>query len=162
MRLLPLVLTTADQNRLQEILKELLRKTASRCVLLVDLSGRCLAHVASTGKFDVDALAALLAGTFSSLRAIAELVGETQFTVMFHEGERNRIHNVFVDEERFLTVISGQRTTLGRVRLHAENAVEQIAARFREISQRGMEAAAPLHASLAKDTGERLDEVFDS
>jgi predicted regulator of Ras-like GTPase activity (Roadblock/LC7/MglB family) len=159
---MPLMLTTADQKMLHEVLVDLLKKSASRCVLLVDLSGRCLAHAQSKEKIDVDALAALLAGAFSSMRALATLVGETEFSVLFHQGEHSRIHNILVDEDRFLSVISGQRSTMGKVRLCAENAAEQIAARFRAIAQRTTVAESPLHASMAKDTGKRLDEIFDS
>jgi len=158
----PLVLTAEDQQVIQKTLADLLKKSASRCVLLIDHSGRCLAHADSTGKMDVDALAALLSGAFASMRAIAALVGETEFSVLFHQGENSRIHNILVDEERFLSVISGPRTTIGRVRLCVENAGDEIAARFRKITQRGIKGTAPIHKSFAKDTGDRLDKIFDS
>lgn len=159
---MPLILTKADQDAIQGTLKEALQKSKARCIALVDQGGRCLAHVAPAKEFDVDALAALTAASFASTRALAVLVGETEFFSLLHQGETKRIHNIVVDNERLLSVVFDQRATAGKVRLAVETAAERLAARFREIARRGASEVSPLQSSLAEDTGKRLDQLFDS
>jgi len=156
----PLVLSQEDQDFFHHVLLELLRKSESRCVLLVDQSGRCVARAGFTEKIDIDALAALIAGSFSSTRAMAELVGETEFSVLFHQGQHDHIHNILVDNDRILAVIFDRRTTVGMVRLCAKNAARQIAERFRQIADRSAPKGSQIHGSLPDETGKRLDEIF--
>ena len=144
------------------MLLETLKKTRARCVLLVDQSGRCIVHAESTETFDTDALAALIAGSYSSTRALAALVGETEFYSLFHQGESKRIHNIVVDNDRLLSVIFDQRTTVGRVRLCAETTAERLAARFREMVQRRPGRESAVHSSLADDAGKQFDSIFKS
>lgn len=159
----PLVLSQADQDFFHEILLHLLRKSESRCVLLVDESGRCLTRAGSTQKIDTDALSALIAGSFSSTRAMAELVGETAFSVLFHQGQHDHIHTILVDNDRILAVVFDQRTTVGMVRLCAQRAAKQIAVRFREIAQRtGTGGGERIDDEMAEGTSERFDQIFES
>jgi len=163
MPLAPLILSQGDQDYFHEVLLHLLRKSEARCVILVDESGRCVACGGSTQKIDVDALAALIAGSFSSTRAMAKLVGETAFTVLFHQGLHDHIHTNLVDDDRILAVVFDQRTTVGMVRLCAQNAGKLIAARFREIVQRRHDGVrSGIEDSLPEDAGERFDQIFDS
>lgn len=158
----PLVLSKADQDFFHEVLVDLLCKSESRCVLLVDQGGRCIAQAGFAEKLDVDALAALIAGSFASSRAMAALVGETEFLVLFHQGQHDHIHNILVDDDRTLAVIFDRRTTVGMVRLCAKNTTKKIAARFIEISRRRAVADSQIDDSLAEDTGKRIDQIFES
>jgi len=156
----PLVFTKEDNDIFVQVLLELLRKSESRCVLLVDQSGRCVARVGSSAQLDVDALAALIAGSFASTRAMASLVGETEFSVLFHQGQHDNIHNVLADNDRILSVIFDRRTTVGMVRLYTKQAAEKIAARFREIEAREVASESPLRDSMPEETGARIDQIF--
>lgn len=159
----PLVLSQADQDYFHEVLLHLLRKSEARCVILVDESGRCVARAGSTQKIDTDALAALIAGSFSSTRAMAELVGETAFSVLFHQGQHDHIHTILVDDDRVLAVVFDQRTTVGMVRLCARNGAKLVATRFREIGQRSRpEVKENIDDTLLEDTGKRFDQIFES
>jgi predicted regulator of Ras-like GTPase activity (Roadblock/LC7/MglB family) len=159
----PLVVSEADQDFFHEVLIGLLRKSEASCALLVDQSGRCIARAGFTEKLDVDALAALIAGSFSSTRAMAALVGETEFSVLFHQGQHDHIHNILVDNDRVLAVIFDRRTTVGMVRLCAKNAAKLIADRFSQISKRGISkpTESQIHESMADDAGSRLDQMFE-
>lgn len=158
---MPLIMTKADADSIQKLVVDLLQKTKARCVVLVDQSGRCVAHADSSEKFDVDALAALIAGSFSSTRALAGLVGETEFFSLFHQGENKRIQNIVVDNDRLLSVVFDQRATVGRVRLCAETTAERLAERFRQIAQRKTTDECLPRESLVEDTGKRLDQIFE-
>ncbi|NIR01477.1 MAG: roadblock/LC7 domain-containing protein, partial [Gemmatimonadales bacterium] len=57
------------------------------CVLLINIhDGSLVASRGSTDPLDTTSLAALAAGAFASTREIARLVGEPEFTVLFHQG----------------------------------------------------------------------------
>jgi len=156
----PLVLARADQEFINEVLVGLLRKSEAHCVLVVEQNGRCLARAGFTEKIDTDALAALVAGSFSSTRAMAALVGESEFSVLFHQGEHDHIHNILIDNDRILTVIFDRHTTVGMVRLYAKNAAKRIAERFTEIAKRRPVHETEIHGSMAEDTERRLDQIF--
>lgn len=158
----PLVLSREDQDFLHEVLIDLLRKSEAKCALLVDQSGRCVARAGFTEKLDVEALAALIAGSFSSTRAMAALVGESEFSVLFHQGQHDHIHNILVDNDRILAVIFDRRTTVGMVRLCAKQAARRMAERFRWIAERCVtQTGSQIDKSVAEDAGKRLDQIFD-
>lgn len=156
----PLVLSRDDLDQLHEILIDMLRQSESRCAILVDQSGRCTARAGFTEKLDVDALAALIAGSFSSTRAMASLVGESEFSVLFHQGQHDHIHNILVDNDRILAVIFDRRTTVGMVRLCAKNAAQRIAQCFRDILERSATADSEIDGEMAQETSDRIDEIF--
>ncbi len=104
----------------------MLRNAEAKCALLVGQDGQCVAKRGFTKKIDTDALAALIAGSFASTREMAKLVGETDFSVLFHQGAKDHIHNVLVDDETILTIIFDDRTTLGMVRLYSRAAAKKL------------------------------------
>ena len=65
-------------------------------------------------------IGALAAGAFSSTAAMAQLLGESEFSVLFHEGVQESMHVSTVDEETILLAIFDERTTVGMVRLFAK------------------------------------------
>ena len=73
-------------------------------------------------------IGALAAGAYSSTSAIASLLGETEFSVLFHQGARESIHVSTVDDQTILLAIFGERTTVGMVRLFAKEASRAIQA----------------------------------
>lgn len=125
----PLVLNNEDQAQINQLLLQLLRSSEAKCALLIGQDGQCLAKRGFTRKLDTTALAALVAGTFASTREMAKLVGETDFSVLFHQGNKDNLHNILVNDNTILTVIFDNRTTLGMVRLYSR----EIAKKIREI-----------------------------
>jgi predicted regulator of Ras-like GTPase activity (Roadblock/LC7/MglB family) len=154
-----LILRKEDVDRINLALINLLKASAAKCVLLVDQAGKCLAKRGFTQKLDTEALAALIAGSFSSTRAMAKLVGARDFSVLFHQGDKDHIHNILVDEDAILTVIFDERTTIGMVRLYSKEAAQHLrqalrAARQRKVGESGKAAA------LEQDAQKRLKEVL--
>jgi predicted regulator of Ras-like GTPase activity (Roadblock/LC7/MglB family) len=104
----------------------MLRNAQAKCAVLVGQDGQCLAKRGFTKNLDTDALAALVAGSFASTREMAKLVGQPDFSVLFHQGAKDHIHNILVDDETILTVIFDDRTTLGMVRLYSREAAKKL------------------------------------
>ena len=153
----PLVLTEDAMTNIGKTLNELLKQSDAKCALLVDQDGKCVAKTGFTKTIDTDALSALIAGAFSSTRAMAKLVGERDFSVLFHQGDKDHIHNVLVDDDTILTVIFDDRTTIGMVRLYSKEAAQKLKealVRIRVDTQKNGSV------DIAKEASDRLDDLF--
>jgi predicted regulator of Ras-like GTPase activity (Roadblock/LC7/MglB family) len=121
---------TLVQNQLDKIEKVLEKDFIGigvHCVCMIDLAGNVLASL-DNGKieFDVYTLAALSAGNFGAVNAIAKVIGEEEFSLLFHKGKRESIHFSRILADFLLVVIFGKETSLGFLRLKAGEATSKI------------------------------------
>lgn len=123
-----LVIHEAEAARIDGVLAGFLAESGASEALLIDRGGQLLASGGASSSFDTVSIGALAAGAFSSTSAIAELLGETEFSVLFHQGTRESIHVSTVDEHSILLAIFDDRTTVGMVRLFAKEASRAIQA----------------------------------
>src|SRR4030067_577168 len=105
-----------ELEHINRILMKLLKGAEAKCVLLVDKDGYLVTRQGFTHSLDTTALAALLAGSFASTKEIARLVGEPEFSVLFHQGKKDHIHISLVGERTILVIIFDDRTTVGMIR----------------------------------------------
>ncbi len=121
-----LVIYEEQIEQIEKTLRRLIKDAQAKCVLLVDKDGHLITRQGFTQSLDTTALAALLAGSFASTREIARLVGEPEFSVLFHQGKKDHIHISLVGERTILAVIFDDRTTIGMVRLYAKEVSENL------------------------------------
>ena len=115
-------------RQIQEVLRHFLGESSAADALLIDRSGQLLAQSGADASLDTVSLSALAAGAFSSTAAMARLLGEPEFTMLFHQGIKENIHVAAVDEQAILLAIFDSRTTVGMVRLFAKEATAAIGA----------------------------------
>jgi predicted regulator of Ras-like GTPase activity (Roadblock/LC7/MglB family) len=156
---LPLVLTKEDTERIHRALAVLLKQSEAKCALLINQDGECIAKRGFTKNLNTESLAVLIAGSFSSTRALAQLIGESDFAVLFHQGQRDHIHNILVGDEMILTVIFDDRTTLGMVRLFSKDVGRRLRDILTNARQKSLETLEQ-HADLDKEAMDRLDDMF--
>ncbi len=118
--------TQDDADAITRILSNFLAETNSRSALLVDRSGQLVTTVGEQPQFDATAFATLAAADFSANDQLAKLIGETDFTTLFHQGERDSMYVADVARRLILVVLFDQRTTLGLVRLRLKAAVNDL------------------------------------
>lgn len=95
--------------------------------ILIDMAGNTIAHLDDGHcSFDVVAFSALAAGNFATVDAMAQLVGEQQFSLLFHRGESESIHFSKVNDEVLLITIFGPEVSLGFLRLKTTDVVKKI------------------------------------
>jgi hypothetical protein len=91
---------------------------------------------------------------------MAQLLGEPEFTMLFHQGIKENIHVAAVDDQAILLAVFDHSTTVGMVRLFAREAAAAIGAILadgRARPARVGELAAPLGAGEA-DAGHSFQE----
>ena len=147
MKLRNTVIQLQDASRIREILTRFLGESGAGAALLIDRSGQLLAMDGVSQALDAVSISALAAAAFSSTAAMAHLLGEPEFSVLFHEGTKRSIHVSTVDDEAILLAIFDERTTVGMVRLFASEASRAVGGVLGEARARPKpprEVAAPL------------------
>ena len=114
-------------NQIEHILGEELISLGVTSALLIDLAGNIIVGIDNGDtKHDLYSLAALAAGNFGTVNAMAELVGEEEFSLLFHKGRRESIHFSKVSDDLLLLTIFGKDISLGFLRLKVTEAIKKI------------------------------------
>ena len=96
-------------------------------VIFMDLSGNAIAkHSNGKTNLDATAFAALAAGNFAAVDAMAQLVGESEFSLLFHKGEKLSIHFNKVTDDTLLISMFDKNISLGMVRLKVAETIEEM------------------------------------
>ena len=128
-----LVLTEAGVNALNALTSQLQQETGARAVLLIEKSGQLVTAQGQTGTLDTLSLAALISGSFASTRALARLLGEKNFKMMFQQGKTESIFVVALDTTDVVAVVFGENVTVGLVKFKTLQALERINAQVRSL-----------------------------
>ena len=103
----------------------------------------------------------LLAGSFASTKEISRLVGEPEFSVLFHQGKKDHIHMSLVGERSILVVIFDERTTIGMVRLYARETAAELGKVFLQVqSGSRSQPEAGISSDFADMAQDKLDDIF--
>ena len=121
-----MILFPEDIDRLNVILEQLTVKANLLLAVLINKDGRLLTYQGSLEKIDTVSMAALVAGNSASTLAIANLMGETEFSAMYHQGKDRHIFIAVVDENTFLCLVFDDRTNIDRVKVFARQFDRQI------------------------------------
>jgi predicted regulator of Ras-like GTPase activity (Roadblock/LC7/MglB family) len=135
-----------------------LRVSEAKCALLIDKDGHLVTGQGHTATYDVDTVSALVAGSFAATRQMAKLMGEEEFSVMFHQGKKDNIQLSLVGDRTILAVIFDDRTTVGMVRHYAN----QVAAKLAGLFQKHQESSTPdqIDKNFSQAAKGRLDDLF--
>ena len=97
------------------------------CAIIIDLAGNIIT-VKDNGKskYDVYSFAALAAGNFATVDAMAKLIGEQEFSLLFHKGQELSIHFSKIDDDLLLIAMFGKDVTLGFLRLNVADVIRKI------------------------------------
>ncbi len=122
-----IAITAAQLAELHDVLDDMLAGAKAGAVLLVNSDdGSLIAARGLTEELDTTSLAALAAGAFASTREIARLIGEPEFTVLFHQGRRAHVHVNLAGDHGLVMTLFTDDTTVGLVRLCARKACVRI------------------------------------
>jgi predicted regulator of Ras-like GTPase activity (Roadblock/LC7/MglB family) len=138
----------------------LMRETSVRSLLLVDRSGQIVANVGEAPQFDTQAFASLTAADFSANDQLAKMIGEHEFSSLFHQGEKESMYLVDVARRVILVALFDNRTTLGLVRLKVKATVEELTRIFEEMFNRAGTETPKLEGFGSKEAEDEIDKLF--
>ena len=158
-----LVMYEEEFQKIDEELKRLFQQANAKVVFLVDKNGQLIASAGETQEIDTTSLASLTAGNIAATGGIARLLGEKEFTILFHEGEKDNIHISLIGQRVILVVIFDKRSSLGLVRLRVKKASEALVRIFSEItskSEREKTEGRLDESPFAEISDEDIDNLF--
>ena len=157
-----LVMYEEEFRKIDEELQRLFQQASAKVVFLVDKNGQLIASAGDTRDIDTTSLASLTAGNIAATGGIARLLGEKEFTILFHEGENDNIHISLIGQRVILVVIFDKRSSLGLVRLRVKKASESLVRIFNDITNKAeREKEGKLDESpFAEISDEDIDNLF--
>ena len=85
-----LVMYEEEYQQIKDTLQRLQVDSNSKIVFLVDKNGQQIAAHGDIENLDTTSLASLTAGNVAATDGLARLIGEKEFSILFHEGERDK------------------------------------------------------------------------
>jgi predicted regulator of Ras-like GTPase activity (Roadblock/LC7/MglB family) len=158
-----LVMYEEEYQQIKDILQRLQVDSNSKIVFLVDKNGQQIAVQGDMRGVDATSLASLTAGNVAATDGLAKLIGEKEFSILFHEGERDNIHISLVAQRVILVVIFDEKSSLGLVRLRVKKASVELEKTFEVLLQKSEAERGSTNrfdSPFAEITDEDIDSLF--
>src|SRR3970282_755480 len=151
-----LVMFEEEFKQITAIIDRLLKEANAKLVFLVDKDGQLIASSGETRDVDTTSLASLTAGNIAATGGLAKLIGEKEFSILFHEGEKDNLHISVVGQRVILVVIFDKRSSLGLVRLRVKKASEELGKSIQKLLLR-MEEGSDKESLLKEITDDDIE-----
>lgn len=160
-----LIMYEEEFQKIKDVISKLRVDANANVVFLVDKNGQQIAATGDVEQLDTTSLASLTAGNVAATDGLAKLIGEKEFAVLFHEGEKENIHISIVSGKVILVVIFDERSSLGLVRLRVKRSSEELSRVFQQIMEKTEReratGAAALDSPFAEITDADIDALFN-
>jgi predicted regulator of Ras-like GTPase activity (Roadblock/LC7/MglB family) len=157
-----IVMYEEEFNEIKRVISKLRIDANAKVVFLVDKNGQQIAAQGEIENLDTTSLASLTAGNVAATDGLARLIGEKEFSILFHEGERDNIHISIVASRVILVVIFDERSSLGLVRLRVKKASVELNDVFARIMSKVETERAAAGAAFESPFAEITDDDIDS
>jgi len=154
-----LVFYKEDIQQIDSTLRDFLSRSKSKAAMLVDKDGHLITQEGSTERADTDTIAALVAGCFAATREMARILGEEEFTALFHQGRKDNLQLSLVGKRTILGVLFDDTTTIGMVRLYAAETARKLTSLFKKLGGRTTPDE-EIGEGFTKEAANTLDSVF--
>jgi predicted regulator of Ras-like GTPase activity (Roadblock/LC7/MglB family) len=115
-----------DYWAINNVLEDLLKSSRAGNVVLIDRTGQLISQIGPEVDFDLTSFASLCAADFEANYQLAKLIGENDFSTLFHQGAKDSMYLGKIAKGVVLVVLFNKSTTLGLVRLRVKRAVEEL------------------------------------
>jgi predicted regulator of Ras-like GTPase activity (Roadblock/LC7/MglB family) len=157
-----MVMYDEEFKQINVVTEKLLREANAKVIFLVDKNGQLISGVGETERFDTTSLASLTAGNIAATGGLAKLIGEKEFSILFHEGEKDNLHISIVGGRVILVVLFDSRSSLGLVRLRVKKASEELTIIFDRLMKKAeeKEKSSDSEFPFAEITDDDIDNLF--
>ncbi len=146
-------------NQINKVLEKLTKEANAKIVFLVDKNGQLIAAYGETKNIDTTSLASLTAGNIAATGGLAKLIGEKEFSILFHEGEKDNIHISIIGQRVILVVIFDHRSSLGLVRLRVKKTGDELNTIFSRLMHK-VEKEPQAGSPFSEITDEDIENLF--
>jgi predicted regulator of Ras-like GTPase activity (Roadblock/LC7/MglB family) len=160
---LDLVMFEEEFKQLQDIIGRLQKDASAKVVFLVDKNGQQIAAAGDVHSIDATSLASLTAGNVAATDGLAKLIGEKEFSLLFHEGEKDNLHISIVGKRGILVVIFDQSSSLALVRLRVKKTSRELLEIFERVETRAQSESSSttkFESPFSEITDEDIDKLF--
>ncbi len=156
-----LVFYENDIEKINKVLQAFITLSEAKCAMLIDKEGHMVTNAGQEAQFDTDTISALAAGSFAATKEMAKVLGEDEFSVLFHQGKVDNIQLTLIGDRCLLAVVFDERTTIGMVRLYAKEAATRLMEIFKVVEKREPSADEKLlKDGFSNDAGNKMDDLF--
>jgi len=131
MNLNNLILRETEYVRIKSVLMMTQKDLRADLALLIDRNGQQIAFEGPTYAIDLTSLASLAAANLAATDGLAQLVGEPEFSILYHQGKHRSIHISDVAHKFSLVLVFDESVSLGMVRLRVKRATAYLEEIFR-------------------------------
>jgi len=159
-----IVLYEAEYVRLKSILAKTQRELGIDLILLINRDGHQIASEGPARDIDLTALSSLASANLAATNGLARLVGEPEFSILYHQGKHRNIHISDVARRYCLVLVFDEKVSLGLVRLRVKHTTAYLEEVFKLFARR-METKKPAPAEAVNSsplnfTDEDIDKLF--
>jgi predicted regulator of Ras-like GTPase activity (Roadblock/LC7/MglB family) len=157
-----MVMYEEEFQEINVVIERLLQEANAKVIFLVDKNGQLISGVGDTERFDTTSLASLTAGNIAATGGLAKLIGEKEFSILFHEGEKDNLHISIVGGRVILVVLFDNRSSLGLVRLRVKKSSDELSAIFEKLMKKAedKEKKGTSDFPFAEITDDDIDNLF--
>ncbi len=157
-----MVMYDEEFRQINIVIDKLLREANAKVIFLVDKNGQLISGVGDVERFDTTSLASLTAGNIAATGGLAKLIGEKEFSILFHEGEKDNLHISIVGGRVILVVLFDNKSSLGLVRLRVKKASDELTIIFDGLMQKAeeKEKSGTTDFPFAEITDDDIDNLF--
>ena len=155
-----LILYDEEHQLVLDVCEELARAARAKSVFVVDQSGQLLAQAGELRGIDTTSLATLTAGTVAATGGLAEVLGEQEFAIHFHQGHRDHLYLRSVAGHTVLVVVFDEQSSLGLVGLRVRQAGAELARIVETIRAKSGRSPSARVNPFAEMTPDEIESLF--
>ena len=157
-----LILFDEEYQRILDAITRLRTDSNALSVFMIEKSGQTMASTGNVSEIDVTALASLAAGNVAATEGLASLIGENEFSTLFHEGTHQNILMTLIEGRVILVVVLNESSSLGLVRLRVRRAGIELAGILEAVQSKAASGVSPSgqDAPFAGISDEDIDSLF--
>jgi len=159
LRLKRLVYYADDLQKIDKLLEEFLKLSNAKCIFLIDKEGHMISNKGLVQQINGETLSALVAGSFAATKEMARLLGESEFSVMFHQGSRDHIHISIIGDRAISATIFDEKTTVGMINLYSKELSVKLEKIF-DIAIRRVNQEQQVEADYSESVKDKLNDLF--
>lgn len=151
-----------DAREFEAQLESFVADTRVRCAVLIDRAGRMLSAAGNLSGLDQTGFASLASADFSASDQLAALLGEEEFSSLYHHGVASSMFLADISGTAILAVLFDASTTLGMVRIRTRTVVPRLAEALDRIAQHGPTGqVVQMEPDWAMEAESEIDRLFN-